>query len=205
MGILEDVMLVVERLGLTAVVLGGTALPAYNVFRTTLDIDICVSFPEQESLSKFITDIGKKGYQTRQNPNLSHWLFTIFGHNSEAEIWLQPCDAFEWDEEMKNRVKLAVNILDHFYILSVEDYILTKLARDDKSGTDILDVIQILLKNYESMDWRYFAYRLNQNDQISSMQSILDDAMELDEKDDKEIVSIFERIKKNLEPELRKY
>ena len=29
---------------------------------------------------------------------------------------------------MKNRVKLERDILDHFYILSVEDYILTKLG-----------------------------------------------------------------------------
>ncbi len=50
MTILDDVMEVAEELGLTAVIIGGMALPAYNVVRTTLDLDLCISFLEQKAI-----------------------------------------------------------------------------------------------------------------------------------------------------------
>ncbi len=48
----------------------------------------------------------------------------------------------------------------NFQVLSVEDFILTKLARDDRGSTDMKDVIQLIIQNQDEMDWKYFKYRL---------------------------------------------
>ena len=205
MTILDDVMDVAEELELTAVIIGGMALPAYNVVRNTLDLDLSIFFQEQRSIYEFLEKLEHKGYKTLQNPTLSHDLFGIFGHHSEAEIWLKPCDAFEWDEEMEKHIKLAANISSHFYVLSVEDYILTKLARTDRSAYDITDILQILIQNYQSMDWQYFASRLKQYKYISSIRSILEDSTSLDREESPELVLIFTKIKEKLEREILKF
>ena len=41
---------------------------------------------------------------THQNPKIDKDLFTVFGYNNEAEIWLKPCDAFRWDKEMIDKI-----------------------------------------------------------------------------------------------------
>jgi hypothetical protein len=82
------------QLDIPAIILGGLALPAYNVFRTTTDIDISIYITSQNVLDKFVLRLKEKKLKTLQQPKINDDLFTVFGHNSEAEIWLKPCDAF---------------------------------------------------------------------------------------------------------------
>jgi hypothetical protein len=51
--------------------------------------------------------------------------------------------------------------IDDIYILAIEDYILTKLARADRSSIDIDDILQLLINNYKIIDWNYLRYRIN--------------------------------------------
>lgn len=67
---------------------------------------------------------------TVQKPKINRNLFTVFGKFGEAEIWLKPCDAFHWDEQMVGKIQ---KLFDNVYVLAVEDYILTKLGRSDRS------------------------------------------------------------------------
>ena len=46
------------------------------------------------------------------------------------------------------------------HVLAVEDYMLTKLARADRSSVDIVDILQILIANKDKLDWEYFNFRL---------------------------------------------
>ena len=46
------------------------------------------------------------------------------------------------------------------YVLATEDYLLTKLARSDRSSIDIDDILQIIIANRDSLDWEYFHFRL---------------------------------------------
>ena len=78
------------------VLIGGLALPAYNITRTTLEIDICINLKPQEELNRFIGALKQNGISTVQKPKISHNLFTV-EKRGEAEIWLKPCDAFSWD------------------------------------------------------------------------------------------------------------
>ena len=155
--ILQVILNIAYQHKIKTVIIGGLALPAYNVARTTLDIDICVKIKSQRTLDAFIITLKENGIDTKQQPKVDHDLFTVFGKNSEAEIWLKPCDAFQWDEQMTEKIKL---FFGNIYVLAVEDYLLTKLARTDRSSIDIDDVLKIIIANKNSLDWDYFKYRI---------------------------------------------
>ena len=144
-------------MGKKTVILGGLALPAYHVLRSTLDLDISIWFTENEALNQFIEKLKKHQIKTTQEPKLNHDLFTVFGAQGEAEIWLRPCDAFPWDQKMHDTL---LQYHHNIYVLSKEDFILTKLARADRSSIDFSDIIQILVLNFDNMDWSYLKYRL---------------------------------------------
>lgn len=158
------------RFKITTVIIGGLALPAYNVARTTLDIDVCIYVESQEELEQFVKALYDKEISTIQNPKISHDLFTVFGKQNEAEIWLRPCDAFDWDNQMVEKIQ---NFFSNVYVLAAEDYILTKIGRSDRSSTDISDVIQILIANKDKLDWDYLRYRLKWANLESDFKQIL--------------------------------
>ncbi len=173
---LQIILDVASNLKITTVIIGGLALPAYNVARTTLDIDICIKIKSQKQLNLFIEALKEKEINTNQHPKIDHDLFTVFGKRSEAEIWLKPCDAFQWDEQMVEKIQL---FFGDVYVLAVEDYILTKLARSDRSSIDIDDILKIIIANKDTLDWKYFHFRLNWADLKSDFIKIIK-AFELD-------------------------
>lgn len=172
--ILQTILNVASQHKIKTVIIGGLALPAYKVARTTLDIDICIKIKSQKELDTFIKTLEENEIITKQQPKVDHDLFTVFGKNSEAEIWLKPCDAFQWDDQMTEKIQLFFRDV---YVLAVEDYILTKLARTDRSSIDIDDVLKIIIANKNSLDWDYFKFRIKWADL---------------EKDFKEIIKGFE-------------
>lgn len=155
---LQNILDVASTFKITTVIIGGLALPAYNVARTTLDIDVCIKIKSQKQLDHFIKALKEKEINTNQQPKIDHDLFTVFGKKNEAEIWLKPCDAFQWDDQMVEKIEL---FFGNIYVLAVEDYILTKLARSDRSFIDIDDILKIIIANKNTIDWEYFKFRLN--------------------------------------------
>ena len=59
-------------------------------------------------------------------------------------------------------------------VLALEDFILTKLARDDRSSTDIDDIMQLIITNKNTIDWGYLSYRLKWKDLIEDFKDILE-------------------------------
>ena len=174
--ILQIILDVASHDKITTVIIGGLALPAYNVARTTLDIDVCIKIESQEQLNTFIEALKEKENNTKQQPKIDHDLFTVFGKNSKAEIWLKPCDAFQWDDQMVDKIQL---FFGDVYVLAVEDYILTKLARSDRSSIDNDDVLKIIIANKDSLDWDYFHFRIKWADLENDFKEIVK-AFELD-------------------------
>ena len=168
--ILETIFEISSDLNIPTVILGGLALPAYNVARTTLDIDICIYVTSQEKLDLFLNTLKEKKIISHQNPKIQQDLFVVFGLNSEAEIWLKPCDSFDWDEQM---VKKIEQFFENVYVLSIEDFILTKLARMDRSSIDISDVLQVLIANKDIIDWKYLKYRLEWKELVNDFKEIM--------------------------------
>lgn len=58
--LLQVILDIASHLKITSVIIGGLALPAYKVARTTLDIDICINIKSQEKLDLFIKSLGEK-------------------------------------------------------------------------------------------------------------------------------------------------
>jgi len=168
------------RLKIPAIILGGLALPAYSVFRTTIDIDICIYVNSQEVLDEFLLALKRKNIETLQKPKIEHDMFVVFGQNTEAEIWLKPCDAFSWDLQMVEKIQ---KYIDEVFVLSVEDYLLTKLARADRSSIDIDDILQILINNLNKIDWEYLRFRLKSKELMQDFKEILK-AFEIDVNED---------------------
>ena len=54
------------------VLIGGLALPAYNIARLTLDLDICIYVKSQEDLDQFIKMLKKNKISTSQKPKISY-------------------------------------------------------------------------------------------------------------------------------------
>lgn len=155
--LIQDFFEITSELEINSVIIGGLALPAYKVARTTLDIDIAIHITKQEDLNELLDFLSNRGIRTKQNPKIDHDLFTIFSKTSEAEVWLKPCDAFDWDEKMvENIIKFDKNI----HVLAIEDFIMTKLARSDRSLIDHYDILQILISNINELDWDYLHFRL---------------------------------------------
>jgi len=161
---------IADNLGIPSVLIGGLALPAYNVARTTLDIDLCIYIKSQEKLDLFIQKLKENNIFTSQNPKINHDLFMVYGLSNELEIWLKPCDAFNWDELMIKKIK---HFSGKINVLALEDYILTKLARQDRSQTDLNDIFQIIIANRKTIDWDYLIYRLKLFNLIEEFERII--------------------------------
>ena len=168
--LLQTIFDIAAHRKIPTVLIGGLALPAYNIARTTLDIDICINFKSQEKLNQFIEALNQNDIFTVQKPKIDHDFFTIFGKHNEAEIWLKPCDAFHWDDQMVEKIQ---NFFANVYVLAVEDYILTKLARSDRSSIDISDILKILIANKDKIDMEYLHFRLKWTGLESDFKEIL--------------------------------
>lgn len=168
--LLQTILKIAADCNVPIVLIGGLALPAYSVARTTLDIDICLYIMSQEELNSFIEVLNQNEISTVQKPKISHNLFTVFGKLGEAEIWLKPCDAFHWDDQMVGKIQ---KFFDNVYVLAVEDYILTKLGRSDRSSIDISDILKIIIANKDKLDWKYLRFRLKRMDLESDFKEIL--------------------------------
>ena len=121
-------------------------------------------------MNNFLNLLKENGISTIQTPKIEHNLFTVFGKGGEAEIWLQPCDVFHWDEKMLNKIQ---KFYSNVYVLAIEDFILTKLARSDRSSTDINDILQILIANTKKIDWDYLIFRLKWIDLEDEFKEVL--------------------------------
>ncbi|MHA1489886.1 MAG: hypothetical protein ACTSRI_09540 [Promethearchaeota archaeon] len=60
--IIQIIFKTASALNIPAVIIGGLALPAYNVSRSTLDIDVCIHVETQERLDQFMDNLKKNNH-----------------------------------------------------------------------------------------------------------------------------------------------
>lgn len=171
--LIDELIEIAENLQATNVIIGGMALPAYSVTRTTLDIDFCIFLKDQVQLDRFLDELKKRGITTMQSPKIEYPMFYVFtgDRRGEGEIWLTPCDKFAWDEEMVERVR---KFKGKFNVLSPEDFIVAKLGRADRSSIDIDDVMQILQQNNNTIDWEYLRRRAKWAKVVEILEEIIE-------------------------------
>jgi predicted nucleotidyltransferase len=148
-------------------IIGGYALPFYGRIRTTLDIDIAVALGDHD-YKAFCDKAETAGYSTALTAELnpySVFLDTVTGY--EIEIWRAP-DGVTWDQEtLRRRNRFMVEGLEVF-VISAEDFIVTKLARADRSNSDEMDVLSVLVRMGNALDWEYLTGRV-ENAQVEHL------------------------------------
>ena len=151
--------------------IGGYALPHYGRVRVTLDIDI-VAIRSEEDFQAFCEDAKREHYSvyygSYENPVcLFHDRVTDY----EVEIWSRP-DGVEWDRrilEKRREVRIAgIGV----WIVSPEDFIVSKLARPDRGVVDEQDVKSVLERDDVELDWRYLEERAERAGVLALLETI---------------------------------
>jgi len=139
-------------------VIGGYALPFYGRIRATLDLDVAVSVDDDEFVA-LCSQADEDGYRVSLGSPLnpcSIFLDTVTGF--EVEVWRRP-DGITWDgETLGRRRRFSVEGLE-LWVVSPEDFIVTKLARPDRSAQDEMDVKSVLERSGTMLDWSYLRMR----------------------------------------------
>jgi len=158
-GTLDRIVSFLEDQEIDYMIIGGYALPLYGRIRTTLDIDIAVALTTEAGFTRFIEEAERADYSVSlgsfQNPVcLLHDRLTDY----EVEIWRQP-DGVVWDGETLRRRRKANLAGVEAWMISPEDFIVTKLARSDRGVTDEQDVKSVLEREDVTLDWLYLKDR----------------------------------------------
>jgi len=139
-------------------VIGGYALPFYGRIRATLDLDVAVAVEDDEFRS-LCSRAEEDGYRVSLGSPLNPYciyLDTVTGF--EVEVWRRP-DGIRWDgETLRRRRRFSVEGLG-IWVMSPEDFVVTKLARPDRSAQDEMDVKSVLERSGADLDWRYLRVR----------------------------------------------
>ncbi len=156
---LERIVSFHESQEIDYMLIGGYALPMYGRIRTTLDIDIAVALTTEEGFTRFLREAERADYSVSlgsfQNPVcLLHDRLTDY----EIEIWRQP-DGVVWDGETLRRRRKAILAGVEVWMISPEDFIVSKLARSDRGVIDEQDVKSVLEREDVTLDWLYLKDR----------------------------------------------
>ncbi len=156
---LERIVSFLESQEIDYMLIGGYALPMYGRIRTTLDLDIAVALTTEEGFTRFLREAERADYSVSlgsfQNPVcLLHDRLTDY----EIEIWRQP-DGVVWDGETLRRRRKATLAGVEVWMISPEDFIVSKLARSDRGVIDEQDVKSVLEREDVTLDWLYLKDR----------------------------------------------
>lgn len=137
----------------------GTRCPHYGWVRVTLGIDVTVALPNKEAFQKFRGDAEKRGYSVYLGSYENTVCLLHDGATGyEVEVWTRP-DGVLWDREtLKRRREFAVAGVKA-WVISPEDFIVSKLARADRGVVDEQDVKSVLERDDVELDWRYLEER----------------------------------------------
>ena len=164
-------MRLVDRSHVNYMVIGGYALPFYGRIRTTLDLDVAVAVEDDEFRS-LCSRAEEDGYQVSLGSPLNPYciyLDTVTGF--EVEVWRRP-DGITWDgETLRRRRRFSVDGQE-LWVVPPEDFVVTKLARPDRSAQDEMDVKSVLERSGGGLDWGYLRLRTDEAQVLGILQAI---------------------------------
>lgn len=161
-----------EEKGIDYMLIGGYALPYYGRVRVTLDIDVAVAIPDEEDFQAFCEDAKEEGYSvylgSYDNPVC---LFHDMATDYEVEIWSRP-DGVEWDQGTLDRRREVGIAGVRVWLISPEDFIVSKLARPDRGVVDEQDVKSVLERDDIELDRRYLEERAERAGVLALLETI---------------------------------
>lgn len=163
-------------------VLGGLAIPAYGVPRSTVDVDIGLTVGEAKKIQDLVRKLEARKVVAFEKPRPEYTMVYMSDRENlvDAELWFKP-DGIRWDEEtLRRRWKVAFGVTGESfeaYVLSPEDFIVNKLARKDRSARDEEDVVGVMesLKKKSAkkrIDWRYLDRRAREAGVLDLVQEL---------------------------------
>lgn len=141
-------------------IIGGYALPFHGRLRTTVDLDLAVAVKSQQQFNALLDMLRSVDFEpTLCSPNNPLMVVVDRKEGVEFELWIKP-DGIVFDEEtIKRRRKAQLGEGLCAWIVSPEDFIVTKLARADRSVIDEQDVKSVLNEQENNLDWGYLEKR----------------------------------------------
>ncbi len=141
-------------------IIGGYALPFYGRLRTTVDLDLAVAVQGQMEFDSLLKVLVAGGFQPTVCSPLNPLVLVLdCREHLEVEIWIRP-DGIEFDEEtLRRRKRVSLSEGVSAWIVSAEDFVVSKLARPDRGVSDEQDVQSVLVRQAENLDWRYLEER----------------------------------------------
>ena len=153
-------------------IIGGFALPAYGAIRATLDLDLAVRIPTPKEFQNLLLTAERSGFKpSSASFNLPVMVLVDEKTGMEAELWLRP-DGVVWDQETVDRRKKVRIGSSDFYIVSPEDFIVSKLARPDRGVQDEKDVKSVLTRMEGKIDGQYLQKRASNAGVLTILEAI---------------------------------
>jgi hypothetical protein len=150
--------------GASYAVLGGLAMAAYGVPRSTVDVDIGLAVSDEGKVREIMQKLNARNMRTYEEakPEYPVVYLSDLENLVDVEIWFKP-DGITWSEEVLKRRWMATFELNgkpfSVYVLSPEDFIVNKLARVDRTASDEEDVVGVMASSKSKIDWKYLDER----------------------------------------------
>ena len=154
-------------------IIGGYALPFYGRIRTTVDLDLAVAVNSRDKFERLVSVLRSADFEpticSLSNPLI---LAVDRKERIEFELWIKP-DGIVFDEEtLKRRRKADLSQGISAWIVSPEDFIVTKLARPDRGATDEQDVKSVLVRQDGKLDEAYLEKRAQEAGVLTILKTI---------------------------------
>jgi hypothetical protein len=154
-------------------IIDGYALPFYGRIRTTVDLDLAVAIETQKKFSYLLNLLRAAKFEpTICSPNNPLIVVVDRQEKIEFELWTKP-DGIVFDEQtLKRRKKEQLSEGFSAWVVSAEDFIVTKLARPDRGVIDEQDVKSVLVRQEGKLDWNYLAKRAEDAQVLTILKTI---------------------------------
>ena len=141
-------------------IIGGYALPFYGRIRTTVDLDLAVAVGTPEKFDDLLKLVKAADFEpTICSPRNPLILAIDRKEKIEFELWTQPDGIVFDDETLRRRVKADLGPSISAWLVSPEDFIVSKLARPDRGAIDEQDVKSVLVRQANRLDEAYLQKR----------------------------------------------
>jgi hypothetical protein len=149
-----------EKNRIDYMIIGGYALPFYGRIRTTVDLDLAVAIKKKDDYNALLKLLRAADFEpTICSPNNPLTVVVDRKERIEFELWSRP-DGIVFDEETLTRRK-RMQLSEDFsaWVVSAEDFMVTKLARPDRGVVDEQDVKSVLVRQEGKLDMSYLNKR----------------------------------------------
>jgi hypothetical protein len=154
-------------------IIDGYALPFYGRIRTTVDLDLAVAVKTQKKFSYLLNLLRAAEFEpTICSPNNPLIVAIDRKEEIEFELWTKP-DGIVFDEQtLRRRKKAQLSEGISAWVVSAEDFIVTKLARPERGVIDEQDVKSVLVRQEGKLDWNYLEKRAKDAQVLTILKTI---------------------------------